>query len=392
MKQANELRRKIDDHLMNLRDPEFRPVTDNAKEIEFPNGARIVLVAADQDTVRSFSAVTMIIEDESAAVPDDVYEAMEPMLLVSDGQHILLSTPMGLQGHFARIWHDGGDTWERYEVTVWSNPRVPQARIQAIRDEKERLGRLWKFQQEYECSFIAAAQGLVYPYDPKKNAATAMSLDAKYGWQFVLGVDYGFNDSTAYVVLGWQRDDPHVYVVESFKKRGLLAPEAAEIALALTKKYPFARMVGDSGGLGKGYIEEARRRYRLPMESAEKNNKRGYIELMASDIRAGLLKVMPNNKDLLDEWGKLPWDEEREMPMDGYEDHISDAALYAWRATYAYLEEVRRAPPKPGTREALLEEAERMLEDRIAKVTKPKTEWWDAEPDDGGAGWTDWMN
>ena len=388
--QASELRRKIDEHLRNLKGIQAKTVSDNKRELEFSNRSRIVILAADEDTVRSYTA-DMIIEDESAMVPDVVYEAMEPMLLVTGGQHILLGTPKGMKRHhFADTWHDEKNTrgWDKYRVDAWSNTRIPniKAQLTAMREEKERLGRLWWFQQEYECSFVAAAQGLVYPYDKTKNACPALPRDARF-WQYALGIDYGFSDSTAYVVLGWQRDDPHVYVIETIEKRGLLAPEAAEIALALTKKYPFARMVGDMGGFGKGYVEEARRRFRLPIVAAQKNNKRGYIELMASDMRAGLLKVMPGNEGLIDEWSKLPWDEEREMPAEGHKDHLADAALYAWREVAHFLEEVRKAKPKKGTREAYELEAEEIFQARMVEVGKqPKKagwyeegHWWEAD-------------
>lgn len=385
--QALELKRKIDDHLRHLKGVEVKTVTDNKRELEFDNKSRIIIVAADQDTVRSYTA-DMILEDEAATVGDSVYESMEAMLLVREGQHILLGTPKGLKGHFASIWHDAGSTWERYEVTAWTNPRIPKAKLEEIREEKTRRGLFWWFQQEYECSFVAAAQGLVYPFDPKLNSSPRLDLSERLGWQYVLGIDYGFSDSTAFVVLGWQRHDPHVYVIESLEKRGLLAGEAAEIAHAYAKKYPFARMVGDTGGFGKGYVEEARRRFHLPIQAAEKNNKRGYIELMASDLRAGLFKVFPGNESLLDEWRKLPWDEERGMPLAGIKDHLADAALYAWRATCHFLEEVRKKKPKAGTPEAYQAEADEIFDRRLAEVTKPKGEWWD----EGDSAWLERVN
>ncbi len=379
VKQAVELRKKIDDHLAVMVDPP-KATEDNKQTLEFDNGARVVLLAADQDTVRGYSAVDLIIEDESSLVPDDVFDAMEPMLLVSKGQHLLMATPNGYRGHFSKIWHDGDpEKWKKILVTAWENPRTTKEQLDEIKTEKIRLGQAWKFAQEYECSFIAAAQGLVYPYDRQGNVCAPLSLESAHGWQFSLGIDYGVTDSTAFVVLGWKRHDPVLYVVESFKKTGLTPTEAAQIALSLTKKYPFARMVGDSGGLGKGYIEEARRRFRLPLEAAEKNNKRGFIELLVGDLKTRHLKVFHSNTELLAEWDMLPWDEEKEMPKDGYEDHLSDACLYAWRATYSYLEEARKVGPKPGSTEWLVAEAESIFEKRLAEVQKKESEWWEEE-------------
>lgn len=374
--QANELLRKVQANLKKLMDHDSQPVRDNKRGVELENGSRILVLAADEDTLRSYTA-HMIIVDESATVAEAVFEALEPMLLTTDGQFILLGTPKGPNGYFAKIWHDGSEAWDRYRVTAWDSPRIPKIRIQALRDEKERVGMLWWFHQEYECSFIAAAFGLVYPYEKKLNDAPALDLAPRYGWQYVLGIDYGYVDSTAFVVMGWQRDDPHVYVIETHEKRGYTPEEAANVALRFTKKYPFARIVGDTGGLGKGYVEEARRRFRIPIEPAEKNNKRGYIEIMAGDIRTGFVKVMPGNDGLTDEWQKLPWDEEREMPQEGAKDHLSDAALYAYRAALHYLEGVRKPGPAKGTTEAYLAEADEMLESRIRDVQKKDGDWWE---------------
>lgn len=387
--QALEVLRKVNVHRARLK-LDGRPLEDNKMSLELPNRSRILALPASVGTIRGYSAVDLLIEDEAGEVPDDLHETIKPMLQVSDGTMFLMGTPKGPRGHFAAIWHNGGAEWEKSRSTAWENPRVRRTQLERERDHCDRMGKTLWFQQEYECAFIATGAGLVYPFDRKRNSTTTLRTDTG-GWQFVLGIDYGYTESTAYVVLGWQRHDPNVYVVESFKREKLLASEAAEVALMLSRKYPFARMVGDVGGLGKGYVEEARRRYRLPIEKADKNNKRGYIDLFNADLRSGHLKVMPGNEDLVTEWTALPWDEEREMPAEGYDDHLADACLYAWRATYGYLEETRTQGPAPGSPAALAAEADEMLDRRVQDVTRAKGEWWDGERttvlDFGGGEW-----
>lgn len=387
--QALEVLRKVNAHRARLK-LDGRPLEDNKMSLELANRSRILALPASVGTIRGYSAVDLLIEDEAGEVPDDLHETIKPMLQVSDGTMFLMGTPKGPKGHFARIWHDGGEEWEKSLSTAWENPRVKKHLLERERDHCERMGKSLWFQQEYECAFIATGAGLVYPFDRKRNAIDHRLRTDLGGWQFVLGIDYGYTESTAYVVLGWQRHDPNVYVVESFKREKLLASEAAEVALFLTRKYPMARIVGDIGGFGKGYIEEARRRYRLPIEKAEKNNKRGYIDLFVADLRSGCLKVFPGNDDLIAEWTSLPWDEDREAPAEDYDDHLADACLYAWRATYGYLEEVRRNGPQRGSPEALAAEAEEMLTRRIEEVQKPVDDWWDGPTrveDVGGEQW-----
>jgi hypothetical protein len=376
--QAIEVMKKVNAHRRKL-EISGKALEDNKSSIELPNRSRIVALPASVGTIRGYSSVDLLIEDEAAEVPDDLHETVKPMLQVSDGTMFLMGTPKGPKGHFSDIWHHGGDEWEKSRSTAWENPRVRKAQLEREKLHCERMGKALWFQQEYECAFIATGAGLVYPFNQAVNSSPAIRIDN--GWQFAMGIDYGFTESTAFVVLGWQRHDPVVYVVESFKREKLSPSEAAEVAHKLTQKYPFARIVGDVGGLGKGYVEEARRRFRLPIEPAQKNNKRGYIDLFVGDLKTGLVKTMPGNDDLVKEWNTLPWDEGREEPEEGYEDHLADACLYAWRATYSYLESARVQGPAPGTPEALAAEAEAMLERRITETSRQPTDWWDSHND-----------
>lgn len=243
-----------------------------------------------------------------------------------------------------------------------------------------------RYQQLRWGRWLRDFEGLVYAYDPARNLAE-LELPAgkeareRAGWHFMLGIDYGFRDSTAFAVLGWRDHDATVYVLESMKRTELTPSDAADITHDLEKAYGFERIVGDVGGLGKGYAEETRRRFHIPVQPAEKKNKRGYIDLLNGDLRSARLRVVAGrNDDLVQEWTVLPWDEERKMPAAGFDDHIADAVLYVWRAANAWLEEPAEKKPAPGTREALEREAEEMFESRVrlaqqaAGVSK---EWWD---------------
>lgn len=92
----------------------------------------------------------MIIEDEAARVADELHNAMRPMLAVSQGKHILMSTPFGKRGHFYEAWENGGNRWERIKFTAWENPRITK---EFLEEERKSIGEWW-FKQEYECEFM----------------------------------------------------------------------------------------------------------------------------------------------------------------------------------------------------------------------------------------------
>ena len=66
----------------------------------------------------------MVIIDEAAMVPDPVHDAITPTLGRTNGELMLLSTPMGKRGAFYRAWERGGEKWERVFGPVnFDNPQ-----------------------------------------------------------------------------------------------------------------------------------------------------------------------------------------------------------------------------------------------------------------------------
>jgi len=130
----------------------------NSFELELSNLARIVCLPCREDTIRGFANARLIIIDEAARVPDDVDRAVRPMLAVSGGRLLCLSTPYGRRGFFYEAWANGGDDWQRFEVPATEVPRITPEFLAA---ERRAHGEAW-FRQEYLCSF-EALEGLVYP-------------------------------------------------------------------------------------------------------------------------------------------------------------------------------------------------------------------------------------
>ena len=135
---------------------EFAPTeTDNALSVTLGNGSEIHSLPGKAGTVRGFSGVHTLIIDEAAYVPDELYRAVRPMLAVSAGRLMLLSTPFGKRGFFHDEWTNGGARWERVEVDYRQCPRITP---EFIEEEKRALGVF--FAQEYECQFLDTTNAL----------------------------------------------------------------------------------------------------------------------------------------------------------------------------------------------------------------------------------------
>jgi hypothetical protein len=170
-RQSKELFRKVKDAYNTL--PASVPLlSESALELELKNNSRIVALPGKEETIRGFSGVALLIVDEAARVSDALYQAVRPMLAVSGGQIVLLSTPFGRRGFFHEVWEHGGLGWHRTKITAAECPRIAPAWLE---QERQQIGEFW-FTQEYECSFnddvsavfryediLAAADGNITP-------------------------------------------------------------------------------------------------------------------------------------------------------------------------------------------------------------------------------------
>jgi hypothetical protein len=147
LRQSGELFRKVLDVFGSLGRP-LGVMAESAHKLELVNGSRIVSLPGTEGTIRGYSGVNLLIIDEASRVDDALYYATRPMLAVSQGRLVVLSTPFGKRGWFFSEWMGGGD-WSRIKITADQCPRISP---QFLRDEERALGRRW-FDQEYMCSF-----------------------------------------------------------------------------------------------------------------------------------------------------------------------------------------------------------------------------------------------
>src|SRR5205085_8729659 len=106
-----------------------RPVgvtQESATTLVLENGSRIVSLPGEEATVRCYSGVRLLVIDEAARVPDSLYSAVRPMLAVSRGRLVALSTPAGRRGWFHDAWQGAGD-WHRIRITADQCPRISAA-------------------------------------------------------------------------------------------------------------------------------------------------------------------------------------------------------------------------------------------------------------------------
>jgi hypothetical protein len=148
LRQSQELFGKIAGFYRDLGRP-VAPQGERKLSLELENGSRIVTLPGSEKTIRGFSGAALLIVDEAARIDDGLYYAVRPMLAVSGGSLMMLSTPYGRRGVFFEAWEHGGSEWERYRVPATECPRISQ---EFLEEERSSMPPWW-FQQEYECVF-----------------------------------------------------------------------------------------------------------------------------------------------------------------------------------------------------------------------------------------------
>jgi hypothetical protein len=149
LRQSQELFKKCLS-LYRIADKPVLPESETALTLTLENGSRIVSLPGKEDTIRGYSGVRLLAIDEAARVPEDLYASVRPMLAVSGGRLVALSTPFGTRGWWYEAWINQEERWERYRITAEECPRISP---EFLAEEQRNVGEWW-FKQEYFCEFL----------------------------------------------------------------------------------------------------------------------------------------------------------------------------------------------------------------------------------------------
>jgi hypothetical protein len=151
-RQSGELFR---DKVLRLYNGLGRPVPatqESALTLTLANGSRVVSLPGEESNIRCYSSVALLVIDEAARVPDALYAAVRPMLAVSGGKLVCLSSAYAKQGFFYASWSGGGPGWHRVKVTASECPRISP---EFLAEERQVLGER-VYGREYDCEFSSA--------------------------------------------------------------------------------------------------------------------------------------------------------------------------------------------------------------------------------------------
>jgi uncharacterized protein YktA (UPF0223 family) len=226
-------------------------------------------------------------EDENARVPDEVEEAIAPMLLTTGGARIKLSTPYGATGEFYNTWINKDDAYNSYtRFSVTTETVILEREICYTWTEKQKEGALRLIEQakarmskrQYAQEFLGEFVTDLFRYFPDdliKACCTQKRQTFKPNKNYFLGVDIARmgEDEGTFEVLQKVNNETILHV-ENIVTRKKLTTETEDRIILMNKQYNFNKIFIDagSGSLGVGIFDHLLRHEEVSRKVEAINN------------------------------------------------------------------------------------------------------------------------
>jgi hypothetical protein len=381
-------------------------------EATLPNGAMIKLLGMDSSDEEKEKALgqkyALVLIDEAASftidLSDLVYRVLKPAVMDLGGTICLLGTPGNVtSGLFFDVTSQSIDKetglqleggWSLHRWHTRDNTSLVRdidGKMVRVCDQYEReLAEIARdrplymqtaaFKQMYLGEWAPDDDARVYRYQEPRNLTNALP---KTKWSYVLGLDLGYEDDTAFVVLAYNHYTPALHIVEVYKRKHMDITDVANKVRELDRKYDFDFKIID--GANKQAVQELNNRHQLSLVSADKTGKDDFIQIMNDEFIQRKILLLPGAQPLADEYKKLVWYTKKtkqkttKVEHPNLPNHACDAALYAWRYTYTYIQKTPKPEYKPGDPEYDNQKEDRHIERIRAKQSNgngfPTSHW-----------------
>lgn len=375
----------------------------------FPNGSVIWVtgVDADEDEMNKLlgKKYKLVILDEASMYSVNlhqlVYGVLKPAIADERGTICMMGTSSNIiSGLFFDITTGKEPGWALHTWTAFQNPYIAkqwQEELDEIASTRPLFMNTTLFKQWYLNQWVVDEDKLVYKYKASLNDYTHLPYYAYGSWSYILGVDLGYSpDPSAFVVCAFHDNDPVLYMVETFKKLEMDITDVANKIKEYQAKYPLIHKVVIDGS-AKQAVEEIQKRHGIALTAADKKDKADFIEIMNAEFIQGKIKLNPSlSHDLIAEYKSLVWDLDGEKiayprkENAACANHITDAALYAWRSTYAFLSRQAEVKVNLRNREQFMKHTEKLMEQSLERQieqqeAEEKNDLWNlsSDPFDG---------
>lgn len=338
--------------------------TESNLTMTLRNGSRLQLFGADTknliDRLRGIKTPGAAIDEAQSFrshIEELVDDILEPGTLdYADGWVAITGTPGPVpQGFFYDITEKHRNNYSVHSWSLFDNPYLPDPKtfVANLIKQKGWTNESPTLLREYFGRWVIDLDVLLIQYCAHCHFERLPDIKGK--WNYILGIDLGFNDADALAVIAWSTLDPCTYLLEEVvtDKQGLT--ELVQQIQELRKRYTFSKMVIDEGGLGKKLAEEMRRQHQIPVHGADKTRKLESVAFLNDAMRNNKFKAKRNSR-FAEDANKLQIDKDKTTPdrivvKDSFHSDIIDAVIYAFKESPAFTYQKQIPKPKYGTPE-----------------------------------------
>ena len=319
-----ELQRKFIRHF------ELELERDNVKDrvLELPNGSTIRMGSVGQVDSCVGRSYDLIIFDEAALGKDGEAAfnvALRPTLDKPNSKAIFISTPRGKKNWFSKFFHRGYSEefpeWCSIHADYTENERMSEKDVREARSVMSKA----EFEQEYMASFVTF-EGQIYSF----NNANIVDYIPQDSYEVIAGIDPGYRDPTAMIVMLYVFSEDKFYVVDEYIAQETNTKEHAEKITELVEKWNIESIFIDSAAAQ--FAADLAYIYNIPTIKAKKAVLDG-IAYCQTIVDTDRLMVNSNCTNVLDALDQYQWDTNeslnKERPIHNQASHMMDAMRYA---------------------------------------------------------------
>lgn len=303
---------------------------DNLKDkvIELSNGSTIrmgSLSTVDSTVGRSYN---IILFDEAALGSDG--EAafnvqLRPTLDRPGSKAIFISTPRGRANWFSKFFERGSSEdypqWCSISADWTENPRMSES---DVAEAKKAMSKA-EFEQEY-CASFTQFEGQIFAF----RDDDVVDYVPGDGDESLAGLDPGYRDPTAFVVIVYKPSEDVFHIVDEYLKSEATTDLHATRFKELIAQWAIDSIFIDSAA--PQFASDLAYLYDVPTIKAKKDVLPG-IAYVQNIIEQGRLRVAPHCHNTLDMLSQYRWDTKetltREKPLHDQYSHMADALRYA---------------------------------------------------------------
>ena len=249
--------------------------------------------------IRGFT-INLLIADEAAFIPEEVWTAVTPMLAITRGDIWLLSTPHGKEGFYYRCFSD--ESFTAFHVSSEDCPRKDQKFLDR---EKARMTKV-QYAQEYLGEFCDEL--MRFFSDKLINScmnADQPKLSPLFKNDTFLGVDVARMGADQSVMLSVERiKRDHIKMIDMVISTKTYTTETTKQILHLDKKFNYKKIYIDDGGMGVAVFdplleEDQTKRKVVAINNATRsiqNDDKRRKKLMKEDLYNNLKNLMEKEK------------------------------------------------------------------------------------------------